>query len=225
MNQFYISLVFTGIVLVFIAFIGILHDRKKSMDYISTVEEKKRELEEAMSDAEILIQEMNRCSEYLVTLVENKYREIDSASVSIDEKEDEMSKEHALEKMMGKNTRTFAYKVANTYENEAKKISDPFVLHPGEESEDADNSIIKENMMNRDATSDNKDRRIMEEVANGKNNPAAEENISMYRMPAMNKELHREVISLSKEGLGTTEIAKKLGVGRGEIELILDINK
>lgn len=35
----------------------------------------------------------------------------------------------------------------------------------------------------------------------------------------------KEVIELSKQGLDTTEIAKKLGIGKGEIELILGLKK
>lgn len=35
----------------------------------------------------------------------------------------------------------------------------------------------------------------------------------------------KEVIELSKQGLDTTEIAKKLGIGKGEIDLILSMKK
>mgnify|MGYP000270947326 CR=1 FL=1 len=224
MNQFYICLIFTGIVLIFVAFIGILYDRKKSMDYISIVESKKRELEEALNDAEIMIQEMNRCSDYLVTLIENKYREVGSVSDKTDDREHEMPKEHALENMMGKNTGTFAYNVTNAYAGEVKKASDPIVLNAEKESAGPGKTVVREHVTIDDVKQGNKVRHSKEDTI-GKNDFSAEGIASIFRIPAINNDLRREVLKLSKEGLGITEIAKRLGVGRGEIELILDINK
>lgn len=84
--NFYVSMIFLGIILVVISMVGILYDKKRSIDFESRIEEKKRELYSIINDAEMMIEEINKFSDYVVSQMETKNQELYTTLQSIDQK-------------------------------------------------------------------------------------------------------------------------------------------
>lgn len=78
MIQFYMSILFLGILLIVSAFLWILFDRKKVGDDSKRLEEKKDELIRVIEDSEQMLEELNKFSDYIVTQVNVKNEELNS---------------------------------------------------------------------------------------------------------------------------------------------------
>ena len=76
MTGFYIVILFLGIITTLIALFVVLLDKKRGHDYKSDLIEGKKELLQAIDDAEELVAEMNRISDYVVTQIEEKHGEL-----------------------------------------------------------------------------------------------------------------------------------------------------
>jgi hypothetical protein len=73
---FYVSIIFIGVILVIISLIWIAYDRKKGLDYVQKLEQKKEELVGIIRDAEQMVDELNRFSDYIVTRMDEKSGEL-----------------------------------------------------------------------------------------------------------------------------------------------------
>ncbi|MDP4182054.1 MAG: hypothetical protein Q8942_13320 [Bacillota bacterium] len=185
MIQFYISVIFIGIVLIIISFIWILYDRKKTFDYTKGVDDKKAELLSIMKDAEEMLDELNKLSGYIADEMEVKNSELKSVSDLVDEKIKEI------------NSLTAEINEAKKYINENK---------------------VKENVREVIGIQAMQLKNFTEEINTEKNAKSKVKSISANGRCG-------EVIKLSQSGLGETEIAKKLSMGKGEIQLILGLGK
>ena len=76
MNQFYVSLIFIGILLITFSLILVLLDKKKVFGFARNYERKKQELIEIINDAEQMIEELNKFSDYIVTQMDFKNEEL-----------------------------------------------------------------------------------------------------------------------------------------------------
>jgi len=75
MGSFYISIITLGIILVATALIMVAIDWKKSLNESLKIDQKKKELDDAVADAEMIMEEMNKFSGYIVEKIEDKMRE------------------------------------------------------------------------------------------------------------------------------------------------------
>lgn len=199
MNQFYVSIIFIGITLIVISLIWIICDRKKSYDYAKKLDEKKEELVNIIADAEQMIEELNKFSDYIVTRMELKNEELCKNLNLIDERLKQIDR-------MTHN------------DHEAKELSGEKIIYAnsGDISDKHDESkfncssdlIIEKLNLYKDAehSQDGTRAKIKEKV-----------------VPLSSR--HKEVLQLADKGLSETEIAKKLSMGKGEIQLILGLNK
>ena len=191
--QFYISIIFSGIVLIIVALVSVLFDRKKSWDFEKRIDEKKQELLEIISDAEEMVSELNRISDYIVAQVNAKNDEIlqslrryESKVMEINSKLYKADDNAKIEKDIGE-------------KQKQKEIGI-----------DIKSDLIIESI-NVDDFSPKKADNVMEVKSNEKVIPINAK--------------HREVLQLAEKGLTDTEIAKRLNMGKGEIQLILDLNR
>lgn len=76
MEGFYVSIIFIGVVLIVVSLIWIAYDRKKGLDYVQKLEQKKEELIAIIRDAEQMVDELNRFSDYVVTRMDQKSQEL-----------------------------------------------------------------------------------------------------------------------------------------------------
>ncbi|KNY28351.1 DUF6115 domain-containing protein [Pseudobacteroides cellulosolvens] len=184
MIQFYISVIFIGILLVILAFVWILYDRKKAYDYTKNVENMKAALLSVMKDAEEMIDELNRISGYIYDNLDSKTNEIQGILLSVDEKIKELKslptqKSKAIKDAAENRTEGSNREVMGIQAIQLKNFTEEF------------NSLKNTKPKSRGI------------VANSR---------------------YKEVIKLSQSGMGETEIAKTLNIGKGEIQLILGMN-
>lgn len=77
MNTFYMFLVFLVIMMVVAVFISIFKSKKKLDRGIELINQKKEELSSIIEDADQMIQELNKFSDYIFTKVDNRYKMLD----------------------------------------------------------------------------------------------------------------------------------------------------
>lgn len=210
MSGFYVSLIFVGILLVLISIILILIDKKNVFIFRKTFDDKKQELVEIINDAEQMIDELNRFSDYIVSQIDAKNEEL---NVSIKGAEKKIS---AL-----KNKATAISKTINATSRKAIK-------------DDSDDTVIEtKNSMAGEATKAQRQSDTGSVLP--QNSVAAVEAYSRSEtMPSKTiksrrdkvipfNSKHSEVLRLSKQGMEGTEIAKSLNMGKGEVELIIGL--
>lgn len=199
MNQFFLSFIFIGIILVIFSLIMILLDKKKVFSFFKDYEDKKQELVEIINDAEQMIEELNKFSDYIVTQMDFKNEEL---SLNLKKAEDQIK----------------------SYMHKANEIcNNTNELPAGVKSENnlSQNSVPNTIFETPIAMSGN-----MYEPGTAYTEP-------VYKYGGMGSEekvisinaKHNEVVRLARSGLSVVEIAKKLNMGKGEIQLILQLNK
>ncbi len=180
MSQFYYAIAFLSMLFLLSSFLLLLYDRKKFAYFEKQIEEKKRELAEIVLEAEQMIEELNKLSDFVVATVEKKKEELFLALEEANKKEPakprkkrEIMEMSALEK--GRN---------GDREEEGSK-TEYAAANPaaGEKAASANGKVIP---------------------ANGR---------------------FKEVLMLSKKGLDETEIARHMNIGKGEVQLVLEMNR
>ena len=195
MIGFYIGLIFIGCFLIVLSLVWIVYDKKKSFDYESQIEMRKNELSSIINDAEAMIDEMNKFSDYVINRMERKSLEITKNLDDIEAKIEGLEKAASAINTKEVGGEDLLYKAKN---NNVNKKS------PG----------VSESMIDIAAAEDyntilDYSTRLFKEDSKA--------------MPLSDK--HREVIELSKKGMKDTDIAKSLKIGKGEVQLILGINR
>lgn len=205
MNQFFISLIVLGIVLIIVALVGIAYDRKKSRDAFESIDAKRDELTGIVNDAELMIDELNRFSDYIVTQMDIKNEEMNNILKSVEERignikgrlnESAEAVQIPVDMVVNGNGSDVLVK------SKIEKIQ--------QEIEEPEETVIKQEVNITSSRSVISSYKIQ---SNYKNNV----------IPINSK--YAEVLMLAEEGLSEIEIAKKLGMGKGEVELVLGMNK
>lgn len=209
MNQFFISLIVLGIVLIIVALVGIAYDRKKSRDAFESIDAKRDELTGIVNDAELMIDELNRFSDYIVTQMDIKNEEMNNVLKSVEERIGnikgrlnesaeavQMPVDMPVDMVVNGNGSDVLVK------SKIEKIQ--------QEIEEPEETVIKQEVNITSSRSAISSYKIQ---SNYKNNV----------IPINSK--YAEVLMLAEEGLSEIEIAKKLGMGKGEVELVLGMNK
>ncbi|TYQ13189.1 UNVERIFIED_CONTAM: hypothetical protein Cloal_4247 [Acetivibrio alkalicellulosi] len=179
MTGFYVSIMFIGILLILTSLILIAFEKKKELDGEKILDDKKKTLASIIIEAEQMIEELNRISDYIVSQFEQKKQEVVEAIENADKKVKFLKDDiNCIEKNQPKDLKTNAY------------------VSQSMEYKDVSSKTILKNKL-----------------------PPADKKV----IPLNNK--HKEVIDLSTKGLNETQIAKKLSMGKGEIQLILGMSR
>lgn len=177
MDVFFTCIIFVGSGLTVFALILMLYERKRLHDYRGDLKEKKDELIKVIEDAEELISEMNRFSDYTVTQIEEKN------SILLDTLAEADLRIMQMDSMV----------------MEEVSISKHELASVAMYDEDSVTKIIEEEKPeNREKIS----------------SPADKGKVLTFDLK------RREIIKLAKAGIESTEIARILNCGKGEIELI-----
>lgn len=200
MNQFYVCIIFTGIMLILISLGLIAFDRKKGYDYSTKLNDKKEELEIIITDADQMINEMNKFSDYIVTQMELKNEEMTTNLKVIEEK----------------------------YNRLSSKVSETIV-----ENDVINDLVVNGNIM--ESLSDRENYQSKNFLVKKHDDLHLSNSNSTYfqtnkmqhkskeKVIPINNKLKR-VLQLSQNGHSDTEIAKSLNMGKGEVQLILEMN-
>lgn len=197
--NFYASLIFLGIILILLSMAWVIADKKKVFGAARDLDRKKQELVEIINDAEQMIEELNKFSDYIVTQMDLKNGELEAnlksaqenikrlgeqaQSISMAEKQPEIRRYEET----AKEDKSIAVSVAGTLSSTAAEI----LLH------DASNPLMH---LNRQPV------KKSEKVIHINNK-------------------YSEVVRLAAEGFSELEIAKSLNMGKGEVALILGVNR
>lgn len=177
MTVFFTCIIFVGIGLTIFALILMLYEKKRLHDYRGDIKEKKDELIKVIEDAEELISEMNRFSDFAVTRIEEKNNvlldTITEADLTIQRLEDFVMEETV--------------------------INEPEATLAASYDEASITKILEED--------------------NPHNNDNKLVNIGKGKILTFDLK-RREIMKLAKAGMESTEIARILNCGKGEIELI-----
>jgi hypothetical protein len=77
MNRFYISIIVIGIVIEIISFIWIIIDKKRRIDLKKVVDSKKEDLVEIIEDADVMVEELNKFSDYIVSEIDIREKKLE----------------------------------------------------------------------------------------------------------------------------------------------------
>ena len=176
MAVFFTCIILIGSGITVFAFIWMLVEKHKLHDYRKDIKGKKEDLIKVIEDADVLISEMNRYSDYIVTCIEEKHSSLAQSLSDAD-------------------LRIESLKSAGGAGTPKKEI----LLYDEEPAAKILEEEKPENMH--------------------KKTPAHKGKILPFDLKK------REIINLSKGGLDSTEIARKLNCGKGEIELIARVGR
>lgn len=206
MVGFYMSIMFTGIIIVVVSLIWIAVDRKKTFDTELRIDEKKAELVRIITDAEMMVEELNKFSDYMVTQIGEKNSEMEKSFKEA---------ERLIETMK---VETGCFYETLKFQNEV--IGDSYSR--GVNHRTVETHVSKKNEQVMEETSEE----ICKPAVKGQkasSQSKAQSKVKEKVIPINSK--YNEVITLSKNGLNETEIARKLNMGKGEIQLILGVNR
>ncbi len=195
MTAFFICIVLIGIMMVAVAMIWMVIEKKANRDYRLEIDEKRYELQHLIEDAEQLLDELNNFSGYIVTRMEGKQQEIEEVVKSVDGRIELFASIIEKSELVNQDTERVQVK--------------------GKAKKDAKKKVKKE--VKNDSTNEAKNESTKEALS--KLLSAKESKV----IPIDAK--RREVIKLSRDGMDSTEIAKMLNMGKGEIELISRISQ
>lgn len=181
MAVFFACVMLIGSGIVFAAFFLMLAEKRRQHDYREDLRNKKDDLIKVIEDADLLISEMNRFSDYVVTQIEDKHNSLTQSLKAADEKIEQ------IKCMSGEQE-----KAENNNNNEPAY------------NEEAITKILQE-----------EDPKLVDPK------PAASRKGKVLTFDVK----RREIIKLAKSGLNSTEIARILNCGKGEIELISKIGR
>jgi hypothetical protein len=197
MVSFYSSIMFIGIILIIISLIWIFLDRSRAHDTELRLDEKKAELVRIISDAEMMVEELNKFSDYVATQIEEKNKEISDKFKEFENRIYSMELEVSSR----------CDNIKANIENIGNNLVD--VNHMGEK---ASNSDVVQEISEEQQVPKTRGRK-------GNSQKKVKDNVISINSK------HNEVIMLAQEGLNETEIARKLNMGKGEIQLILGVNR
>lgn len=200
MNGFYASLIFLGILLILISLISIFLDKRKVFNFVKGFDEKKQELSEIISDAEQMIDELNRFSDYIVNQMDLKNEELNKNLREAEERVQAI-KERVGSVVIPAATVPLAQNAVMESEIAYAVNSTGINIIPVNTADAASAAYSR-----------NEDQKL----------PAAFKKKEKV-IPFNNR--YSEVLRLAGEGLGSLEIAQNLHMGKGEVELIIGLRK
>lgn len=219
MSGFYVSLIFIGILLVLFSLVCVFLDKKKVFHFSRNFEDKKQELVEIINDAEQMIEELNKFSGYIVNQMDLKNEEL------CKNMKDAEGRVNAL----NSRAKTAADEYAAAFSEAAvSRISAAAIEAPA-----VRNTVVaaggvfipaaEEYSMMAESAAEGSNLAVNSGITYRKPSPKFPYKKNDKVIPINNK--YSEVIRLSQEGLYSLEIAKKLNMGKGEVELILGLRK
>jgi DNA-binding NarL/FixJ family response regulator len=214
MSGFYVSLIFIGIMLSIISIILILIDKKNVFVFNKTFDDKKQELVEIINDAEQMIDELNRFSDYIVSQIDVKSEEL-NAHISAAEKRI-MDLEERAAAVIGSKRIVDVRIEDHVQSNTANAVQAKVTEEAAAETACAADVVLPAAAINAPA-------RAAAAYSSRTGASAASKNRKEKVIPFSSK--YSEVLRLSKEGMEDTEIAKSLNMGKGEVELIIGLKR
>lgn len=218
MDGFYVSLVFLGVLLVIFSLICIFIDKRKVFNFTKNYEEKKQQLVEIINDAEQMINELNKFSDYIVNRIDLKNEELNKNLKLAEERLSNISNRTRMIYDKKEAVAIVEYRAEHGLADmEAASAEKTEALDTAQISYPA--SAVNGSTLKDDASASS----AIPSVRTGCENIPVPLKKREKVIPINNK--YPEVLRLSNEGVQSLEIAKRLNIGKGEVELVLGIRK
>lgn len=209
MEAFYVSIIFLGVILVIASLFLTVMDRINGKNFFEEFDRKKDEMFNLIQDSEEMMQELNRMSDYVVTVISEKNQEFFNKSAKLDIQQTAINIVEASDS----EPEEFVDKVQeelilpSVVNKEQSQISDATeqseiseaTVHQNRESE-GQGTVNMQFSYNKDSL-----------------------DIGKSKIAVNNK--RREVLQMIEQGLSNDEISDKLKIGKGEIGLIRGLNR
>lgn len=231
MSGFYVSMIFIGILLVLFSLACIFIDKKKVFSFNRNFDDRKQELVEIINDAEQMIEELNKFSDYIVKQMDLKNEQLCRNLKAAEDKVNELG-ERA--KAAVSEAEAVSRPVAARQMDEAASKDCMSIREPVAEAEVHTHTMAVNSGVLETASAQRIPGLNVESVkyppahpgpaVDHANNPLAHPAKKNEKVIPLNNK-YSEVIRLSQEGLHALEIAKRLNLGKGEVELILGLRK
>lgn len=245
MTAFFICIMMIGIGLVVAAGVLVLAEKQRMHDMRGDLHARKDELFRIIEDAEVLVEELNRFSDYATTRCEEKERDLqrsmlraEELSASIDRAADRLAAgtAEALEAASALRGAVSAESREMSEKSESREMSETSELR--EISEATESRKLRERQAfhasrHAAAEADAQEEPLPDsESAVVEPEPSEDAVASSGRRNATQSGRGRvltadfkrsRIMDLQRSGLDSTEIAKRLNIGKGEIELITRI--
>lgn len=194
--------------------------KRKVISFISNYEAKKKELNDIVIDAEEMIKELNKFSEYIADQVELKNDEMNRNIKAAEEKA--ILLQQRVDSMIISSRNIIKKNRKN--ENEASSTAEVSEKKTEPKNQEIDQTNEYENAM---AASNSVgiagSPAILAYTSHQRNTVNQSQKKSEKIIPLTTK--YSKVIKMSQENMSVQEIAKELNIGKGEVELILDMRR
>lgn len=233
MEAFYVCIIFLGILLVLVSLFFIIVDRVNGKDFFKEFDRKKEEMFNLIQESDEMVQELNKMSDYVVTVISEKNQEFLNKSSNLNVQKTIISANtnsaqgpNELKNQVEDKINPCVEKVIQKEIDETVSVAIPKAI-PEENSKVIPEAIpeaIPEEVFQKDVISSQNDEPDVKRAVNTQfsyNKDSSD--IGKSRLVLNSK--RREVLQMIEQGLSNDEISDKLKIGKGEIGLIRGLNK
>ncbi len=203
MGAFYVTIIFLGVILVAVSLFLILMDRANGKDFFKEFDRKKDEMFGLIQDSEEMIHELNRMSDYVVTVISEKNQEFFKKAKDMDD-QDKVEE-----------------KPVNQIQQQIQ-TEEPVITTPELSTEvDKINQQINQDIQKLTNIQSYKNMQSgikQQNEANDEIIDTREDNEKPSKLVLNSR--RKQVLQLIEQGLSNDEIAEKMKMGKGEIGLI-----
>lgn len=205
MGAFYVTIIFLGVILVAVSLFLIIMDRANGKDFFKEFDRKKDEMFGLIQDSEEMIHELNRMSDYVVTVISEKNQEF------FKKVKDKDNQDQVEEKPVNK-----------IQKEKQTQIEEPIITDT-ELSKEVDkiNQQINQDIQKLTNIQSYKNTQSGKKQQNETTNETVntkEEDEKPSKLVLNSR--RKQVLQLIEQGLSNDEIAEKMKMGKGEIGLI-----
>lgn len=214
MEAFYVSIIFLGVLLVIGSLFFIAMDRVNGKDFFIEFDRKKDEMFNLIQDSEEMIQELNRMSDYVVSIIAEKNQEyFNKQAISMKKEPIVQSADIKDDKVQEQIAKTVSIPGEEVQVETSQYLQDEKEKNPEVPviASDGNNTDVITKMVNTQFSHNN--------MAEGNGNS------DLPKSKLVLNSRRREVLKLIEQGLSNDEICDKLKIGKGEIGLIRGLSK
>ena len=234
MEAFYVCIIFLGILLVLVSLFFIIVDRVNGKDFFKEFDRKKEEMFNLIQESDEMVQELNKMSDYVVTVISERNQEFFNKSSNLNVQKtiivaDTNSAQgpNELKNQVEDKINPYVEKVIQKELDETVSVAIPEGISkviPEATPEEISKAIPEAEVIQKDVISYKNDEPDVHRAVNTQfsyNKDSSD--IGKSRLVLNSK--RREVLQMIEQGLSNDEISDKLKIGKGEIGLIRGLNK
>jgi len=253
MEIFYIIIILLGILTVIGSLFFIAMDKANGKDFFKEFDRKKDEMYNLVQESDEMIQELNKMSDYVVSMITEKNKEFFEkiSNTDIDKPDSSGESTESLNGNENKlNSSNVTYSPPMTVRVKPNVKVSPYNQQTSEEksneipeNNDAVNNELQttgedivynklsedieshKESLSVDLETDMQNKKSIEAIEDKSSASAAFDDSDIFKSKLYLNLKRQEVLNLIREGLSDDEIANKLKIGKGEIRLIRGLSK